>query len=148
MGGGPRFYKFFRKRSVCSNPGVCAATAERVQQPRSVCSNPGACAATPERVQQYGACAASSERVQQVRSVCSKLGACAASWERVQQSYSCSEHRAEKSIKSGYRTLGLVGGMARGGRADLICKASQVKYESVTSTDDFFRFQKHTQNTI
>ena len=85
-----------------------------------MCSNPGACAATPERVQQYGACAASSERVQQARSVCSKLGACAASWERVQQSYSCSEHRAEKSIKSGYRTLGVVGRVATGSRADLI----------------------------
>ena len=85
---------------MCSNPGACAATAERVQQRRSMCSNPGACAA--------------------IRSVCSKFGACAASWERVQQSYSCSEHRAEKSIKSGYRTLGVVGGVARGGRADLI----------------------------
>ena len=61
-----------------------------------------------------------TERVQQVRSVCSKLGACAASWERVQQSYSCSEHRAEKSIKSRYMTLGVVGGVARGSRADLI----------------------------
>ena len=138
---------FFRNRSVCSIPGACAAIPERVQQPWSVCSSPRACSAIPERVQQFGACAASSERVQQVGSVCSKLGACAVSWERVQQSQSCSEHRAEKSIKSGYRTLGVVGGVGRGDRADLTCKASQVKYETITSTGEFWRFQKHTQNT-
>ena len=107
-------------RSGCSNPGAgaatgaCAATSERVQQLRSVCSNLGACAATPERVQQPRSVCSNTERVQQVRSVCSKLGACAAELQLFGV-------RAEKSINSGYRTLGLVGGVARGGRADLIC---------------------------